>query len=127
MAPIVTENGLNQRTYFIQKVNRRKIIWPLDIFTFFDEVNYALCPIKYEEQFFIVVLMFAEEEECSKFRMELTVHGKGVEEGDPGVESVKFSVSPISIDAEKSEFHQFGFSEKFMAKILKSSKEMWYG
>jgi len=121
-AAILTKKGLNCRTYFIRKVTRRKMIWPLDIFTYFDEVNYAVYPYKCEEQFFIVVVMFAQVEECRKFRFELTVHGKDVGAEDVGVESVVFRGSPVSIDEEKQKWLQFGFNEKFMDKILVNSK-----
>jgi len=124
-AAIATENGFNSRTYFIRKVTRRKMIWPIDIFTYFDDVDYAVYPYKFEEQFFIVVVMFAPDQECAKFRLELTVHGKEVGADDVEVESVVFRGSPVSIDEEKQKFFQFGFNEKFMEKILlNSSREI---
>jgi len=120
-AAIPTENGFNTRTYYIRKVTRKKMIWPVDILTYLDEVDYAIYPYKCEEQFFIMVAMFAPEEECAKFRLELTVHGKDVEMDDTRVESIVFRGSPVSIDEEKQKLLQFGFNEKFMDKILLNS------
>jgi len=112
--------GWNTRVYDTGDVTHfQDRTWPMHIYSFSSEV-FAIFPRMADRQIFFVIVMFASEIECSRFRVEIIVHHKGSLPLNSDSENVKFQGSPLSIDA-KEELNCYGCSERLMAKILKKS------
>ena len=78
---------------------------------------FAVFPLKSQGQIYFVVVMFASEAECSKYKFEMIAHEVGFEALDSEM-SVKYQGKPLSIDVNKKDLNLFGTSEQFMDKIL---------
>jgi len=97
------------------KGDGKSIYWPVDVCSYSGE-TFAVFPTKSEGQYYFVIVMFASESECSKFKFEMIIHESlGLDSED----SVKFQGSPLSIDLKKKEFNFYSASALFMSKIMK--------
>jgi len=96
------------------------ISWLVSMYSFSGEV-FAVFPNKCGGQFYIQVVMFADKNECSKFRFEVVVHEEGTTVSDSRL-AVRFDGEPLSIDLKKGDLNLFGTSEKLMVKLLEKSK-----
>ena len=91
----------------------------MHIYAFAGEI-FGVFPLKSDGHFYFVIIMFASENECSKFKFEMIIHehGKGFLEFE---NTVKFSGSPLAIDVKKEELKLYGASDKLMTKMLKNT------
>lgn len=92
----------------------------MSVFRYAGEV-FAVFPMKTKGTFYFVLVMFAGEAVCSKYRVELIVHESESSSAFDADMTLKFQGSPISIDAKDEELKLFGASEVFMTKLLNRS------
>jgi len=120
-APLKLDENWNIRNYIVQGV-LGGLHCIMHIYSFHDQ-TFAVFPMKSEGNFFFVIMMFASEIECSKFKFEMVVHVSG-ELGrplDPETERIKFQGTPLSIDAKKEDLNYYCCSGRFMANLMKNS------
>ena len=85
------------------KPNRRsdpKLVWNVSTYSF-DGKNFVAFPAKYDNIYYFSVVMFASEEECSKYKIEIAVHEYDTIEDDCDA-SFRFCGKPCSIDQLKT-------------------------
>jgi len=83
--------------------------------------EFVIYPFRKDGQYFFVILMLDSEEECSKFRFEMIIHGKETEAFDS--ENVaRFKGCPLSVDSKKEERYMYVVSNQLMRRIFKDSK-----
>ena len=101
---------------------RNEGYWPMHVYFNPDGEILAVFPIKSERQFYFMVVMFASETQCSKYKFEMIVHETESEAlGLDSVMAAKFCGNPLSIDLMKEELKLYNTGEKLMAKIVKKS------
>jgi len=105
------------------KPNRRSdsdLVWKVSTFSY-DDKNFVVFPEKNDNIYYISVVMFASEEECSKYKIEIAVHEYDTIEDDCDT-SFRFCGKPCSIDQMKMKQKYFGLSvaSKCMEQILKN-------
>eukprot|EP00092_Neocalanus_flemingeri_P021868 GFUD01023723.1.p1 GENE.GFUD01023723.1~~GFUD01023723.1.p1 ORF type:complete len:306 (-),score=53.87 GFUD01023723.1:86-1003(-) len=122
-APRKTLTNWNRRDYNIIRMDAREGHWQTQIYSFSSE-TFVVFPMKKNGLFYFVIVMFASETECSKYKFEMTVDSYDeevlVDSFDAEV-PVKFQGSPLSIDLKKEELKFYCISELLMAKILSKS------
>ena len=101
------------------KQEDNELKWKMHIYSISGQV-FAVFPRKVKGHFFFIIVMFASEIECSKFKFEMIVHVHG-RPLDPESEPIKFQGSPLSIDVKKEDLNYYCCSDRFMAKLLTSS------
>jgi len=120
IAPVSPENWYSRSyQYHSRDISKQNLSWSIHIYSYCRE-TLAIYPIKSKGQFFFVIVMFASESTCSKYKFEMIVH-EGEKKGFESKEAVKFQGSPLSIDVKKEELELYGCSEQLMSKILKKS------
>ena len=84
------------------------------------EDKFGVFSKKSKGQFYFVVVMFATENESSKYKFKLVVH-----DSEKDVESsemvVRFEGNPVSIDVMQGEVKLYGTCSQFMKKMLSKS------
>ena len=107
--------SLERRNYKITgAVDPVNMSWRMRIIKAFGEV-FAIFPWKSNRLYYMVVVMFASEDECAEFNLQMTVHKRDSDSLQSDL-SLKFSGSPFSVDGEKVGWKLFAISEKFMEK-----------
>jgi len=119
LAPLKPLENWNKRNYNKLEGECTRMHWKMHIYSFYEKI-FAVFPVKSEGQFFFVIVMFASEIECSKFKFEMIVHVSG-RPLDPKTEPIKFQGSPLSIDVKKEDLNYYCCSGRFMAKLMKES------
>jgi len=105
----------------IEKLHLLRMSWIMDIYSYSGEIL-AVFPKVVRGQFYFVVLMFASEMECSKYKFEIVIHEREKDIENSGM-IVRFEGCPLSIDITKEEMNLYGTSSQFMKKLMcKSSK-----
>eukprot|EP00092_Neocalanus_flemingeri_P002563 GFUD01002745.1.p1 GENE.GFUD01002745.1~~GFUD01002745.1.p1 ORF type:complete len:366 (+),score=80.48 GFUD01002745.1:43-1098(+) len=103
------------------------ITWRMNIFTY-EDVNFAILPEKFDGFYYVSFVMFSSEVECSKYKIEMTLHERGSTSQDAEV-SFKYCGKPCSIDGEKSDYKYYGVAvnTKGMEGILKTRINNLFG
>jgi len=96
--------------------------WPMDIYSYSGE-SVAVFPYKSRGQYYFVIVMFASETECAKYKFELIVHPTRQVRDLDSEDTVKFQGSPLSIDLKKEDLNIFSASEQSMSSIMKKSSD----
>jgi len=99
---------------------KNKVCWPMHVYFYPKGEIFAVFPIKSGGQFYFMVVMFASETECSKYKFEMIVHEEESEALD-SVMAAKFCGNPLSIDLMKEDQKLYNTGEKLMTKIVKKS------
>jgi len=94
--------------------------WSMGIYSYFGE-SFAVFPTKYWGQYYFVIVMFASEAECAKYRFEMIIHPVQEPRDLDSKDNVKFQGSPLSIDLKKKELNLYSASEQSMSLIQKKS------
>jgi len=122
-APLKPLENWNIRSYSIVELQtpipNGIMHWRMHIYSIYDKI-FAVFPTKSEGHFFFVLVMFASEIECAKFKFEMIVRVLG-RPFDPDTEPIKFQGSPLSIDTKKEDLNCYSCSGRFMAKLMKDS------
>jgi len=119
VAPMIAENWYCR--IYRGVVSKQSISWSIPMYSYCGEIL-AIYPIKSKGQFFFVIVMFASEFECSKYKFEMIVH-ESEKKTFESEDAVKFQGSPLSIDVKKEELKLYGSSEQLMSKILRKSTD----
>jgi len=93
--------------------------WQVRIYKTFGE-TFGFFPLKSQGIYYIMVVMFASEEVCSNYDIQVIVHEHESEVFDSKL-SLKFNGNPASIDDKGEEQKLYAISETFMGKLLKKS------
>ena len=96
----------------------------LSLFSF-DGQFHAVFHKKSKGLFYFVIVMFAPESVCSRYKFEMKClphHGAGVLDDEQT--SVKYQGIPLSIDLEKKDLNAFVASGIFMDRLMKESSIM---
>jgi len=119
-----TETGGNWNTvYCYSSVSDFAYLrWPMDIYSYSGE-SVAVFPYKSRGQYYFVIVMFASETECAKYKFELIVHPTRQVRDLDSEDTVKFQGSPLSIDLKKEDLNIFSASEQSMSSIMKKSSD----
>eukprot|EP00092_Neocalanus_flemingeri_P022326 GFUD01024210.1.p1 GENE.GFUD01024210.1~~GFUD01024210.1.p1 ORF type:complete len:385 (+),score=80.51 GFUD01024210.1:46-1200(+) len=101
-----------------------ELYWIVNYFSFQD-VNFAVVPVKLDNLFYFTMVMFESEKECSNYNIEMEVHERDSTSQDSEF-SFKFRGKPTSIDEDRTERKYQGLTvnNKGMEKIISKSKEM---
>jgi len=111
----------NKFDYKTTREDRKSSRWPMDVL-FYSGETFVVFPTKSEGQYYFVIVMFASETECSKYKFEMIIHDKlGLNSNSE--DTVKFQGSPLSIDLKKKDFNFYSASGPFMSKLIKKSNE----
>jgi len=122
-APDETLPGWNRINLFFTDMNRKQECLSASLFTFAGE-SYAIFVLKLEEDFFVVPVMLSKETECSKYRIEMIIHGREADALESKV-SAGFQGSFFSIDEEKKCMEMYGTTQGLMKKIVKKEGEKY--
>ena len=124
LAALDTWNSSNMRCKDIQKKENLELLrmsWIMNIYSYSGEI-FAVLPKVVKGQFYFVVLMFASEMECFKYKFEIVIH-----EREKDIENsemiVRLEGCPLSIDITKEEMNLYGTSSQFMKKLMCKSSE----
>eukprot|EP00092_Neocalanus_flemingeri_P028599 GFUD01031056.1.p1 GENE.GFUD01031056.1~~GFUD01031056.1.p1 ORF type:complete len:367 (+),score=70.16 GFUD01031056.1:48-1148(+) len=94
--------------------------YKLNTFTF-EDISFCIYIEKRDWLYQFSIVMFASEDECSKYKIEMTVHERDATSDDSEV-SFKLRGKPCSIDVDKKEFHGLKIDGKGMEQILSKSR-----
>ena len=83
----------NRRNFNMKDISVKDTAWPMHIYSY-SGVIFAVYPIKSGGQIYFVLVMFASEAECSKYKFEMIAHERGSWALD-SVMSVKFCGNPL--------------------------------
>eukprot|EP00092_Neocalanus_flemingeri_P022888 GFUD01024815.1.p1 GENE.GFUD01024815.1~~GFUD01024815.1.p1 ORF type:complete len:292 (-),score=46.52 GFUD01024815.1:37-912(-) len=119
--------GIKTYTFKDQFLNPGNITWGLNIFSY-EGVNFAILPEKYDGFYYVSFVMFSSEVECSKYKIEMTLHERGSTSQDAEV-SFKYCGKPCSIDGEKTDYKYYGVgvNSKGMEGTLKTRINNLFG
>eukprot|EP00092_Neocalanus_flemingeri_P090880 GFUD01115146.1.p1 GENE.GFUD01115146.1~~GFUD01115146.1.p1 ORF type:complete len:246 (+),score=29.01 GFUD01115146.1:49-738(+) len=96
--------------------------YKLDTFTF-EDISFCIKVVKRDSLYHFYVVMFATEEECSEYKIEMTVHEHRHDApSDDSEVSVKFWGKLCSIDLGEKEWHGLKIYEKGMEQIWSKSR-----
>eukprot|EP00092_Neocalanus_flemingeri_P040011 GFUD01043580.1.p1 GENE.GFUD01043580.1~~GFUD01043580.1.p1 ORF type:complete len:390 (-),score=69.88 GFUD01043580.1:67-1236(-) len=109
----LTLNASEQRRYV------KSAVYRLNTFTF-EDISFCIFIEKREWLYHFSLVMFASEEECSKYKIEMAVHEPNVSSEDTEV-SFKYCGKPCSIDVDKKEFHGLTVDAQGMEQIWSKS------
>eukprot|EP00092_Neocalanus_flemingeri_P025904 GFUD01028071.1.p1 GENE.GFUD01028071.1~~GFUD01028071.1.p1 ORF type:complete len:364 (+),score=79.22 GFUD01028071.1:46-1137(+) len=102
----------------------KSAFYKLSTFTF-EDISFCIYIEKRDWLYQFCFVMFASEDECSKYKIEMTVHEGGATRDDSEV-SFKLCGKPCSIDVDKKEFHGLQVDEKGMKQILSKSRNIGF-
>ena len=109
--------------YTMKEENKTKndMSWKVYIFKH-GEMTFGIVPEKFVGIYYFSFVMFSEEEECSKYKLELTLHERASSIEGSEV-SYRFCGRPCSIDGEKGKLKYLGLSvtSEGMEQIVKKS------
>lgn len=115
-----SNQGFTSITYTGAEEGERDWCWQPSMFSFRD-VKFVVFPVKNDNFYFFVMVMFELEEECSKYGLEIVVHEEGTTATDSEV-SYKFCGQPTSIDEEDVKYLGLTVSDSGMRKLLKKGQ-----
>jgi len=109
--------GWNRRNYIKSKTGNE--YWQLRMYEGFGQVFCCVSFIK-DNCFFFVLVMFAAEAECSRFKVDVIVHERE-EEVENSKVNIRFQDIPLSIDVkDQKKICVFGVMEEMLSKIMKN-------
>eukprot|EP00092_Neocalanus_flemingeri_P019268 GFUD01020872.1.p1 GENE.GFUD01020872.1~~GFUD01020872.1.p1 ORF type:complete len:408 (+),score=70.37 GFUD01020872.1:68-1225(+) len=111
----LTLNASEQRRYV------KSAVYRLNTFTF-EDISFCIFIEKREWLYHFSLVMFASEEECSKYKIEMAVHEPNVSSEDTEV-SFKYCGKPCSIDVDK-EFNGLTVDAQGMEQIWSKSTNL---
>jgi len=74
--------------------------WKVDTFSY-RGTSFAICPQKIGNCYYFTMVMFESKEVCSKYKIEIEVHERGLSRHDSDV-GIRFRGNPCSIDEDKA-------------------------
>ena len=116
----ITNQDWSQVTFKTRDIFKTKANWGVQICSFSGQF-FAVSIRRSERHFYFMVVMFATEVECSKFKFEMIIHNCDSEPSESDMTAVKFQGKPFSIDVNKRDLNLFCTSELLLNNLVKSS------
>eukprot|EP00092_Neocalanus_flemingeri_P027803 GFUD01030182.1.p1 GENE.GFUD01030182.1~~GFUD01030182.1.p1 ORF type:complete len:285 (+),score=53.40 GFUD01030182.1:97-951(+) len=114
-APLGALDDWNSRNFTIVDAFQKNLTWIMNMYDYAGE-TFAVFPVIIDGDYYFVVVMFASETECSKYKLEMIIHDQ--EQTSDAQMTVKFQGNPLSID-EKEGLCLYSTGGQFMRRIMK--------